>query len=116
MAQQLDFGLDTFGDVTRGTDGELVSYPQVIRHPQPPDVRFRVGRAVASVPSRLPRQGRWIMASTSASPGDQGGPPLGGLVAIAIERAAALERGEASGSERENSGSLSAAGAPEGSV
>src|ERR1700710_2946083 len=31
MAQQLELGLDTFGDVTRGADGELVSYPQVIR-------------------------------------------------------------------------------------
>jgi probable LLM family oxidoreductase len=31
MAQQLELGLDTFGDVTLGTDGEPVSYPQVIR-------------------------------------------------------------------------------------
>lgn len=31
MAQQLELGLDTFGDVTRGVDGEPVSYPQVIR-------------------------------------------------------------------------------------
>jgi probable LLM family oxidoreductase len=31
MTQQLDLGLDTFGDVTRGADGEPVSYPQVIR-------------------------------------------------------------------------------------
>jgi probable LLM family oxidoreductase len=31
MAQKLELGLDTFGDVTRGADGELVSYPQVIR-------------------------------------------------------------------------------------
>lgn len=31
MAQELELGLDTFGDVTRGSDGELVSYPQVIR-------------------------------------------------------------------------------------
>ena len=31
MAQQLELGLDTFGDVTRGADGEPVSYPQVIR-------------------------------------------------------------------------------------
>ncbi|MDQ1571411.1 MAG: hypothetical protein QOF79_2085 [Actinomycetota bacterium] len=31
MAQQLELGLDTFGDVTRGADGEMVSYPQVIR-------------------------------------------------------------------------------------
>jgi probable LLM family oxidoreductase len=32
MAQQLEFGLGTFGDVTRGTDGAPVSYPQVIRN------------------------------------------------------------------------------------
>lgn len=32
MAQQLELGLDTFGDVTRGPDGEPVSYPQVIRN------------------------------------------------------------------------------------
>jgi probable LLM family oxidoreductase len=32
MAQQLELGLDTFGDVTRGTDGEPVSYAQVIRN------------------------------------------------------------------------------------
>src|SRR6195952_1451822 len=31
MAQQLELGLDTFGDVTRGTDGNPVPYPQVIR-------------------------------------------------------------------------------------
>jgi probable LLM family oxidoreductase len=31
MAQQLELGLDTFGDVTRGTDGNAVPYPQVIR-------------------------------------------------------------------------------------
>ena len=31
MSQQLELGLDTFGDVTRGADGEMVSYPQVIR-------------------------------------------------------------------------------------
>ena len=31
MAQQLEFGLDTFGDVTRGADGSAVPYPQVIR-------------------------------------------------------------------------------------
>jgi probable LLM family oxidoreductase len=31
MAQHLELGLDTFGDVTRGPDGEPVSYPQVIR-------------------------------------------------------------------------------------
>jgi probable LLM family oxidoreductase len=32
MTQQLELGLDTFGDVTRGVDGEPVSYPQVIRN------------------------------------------------------------------------------------
>jgi probable LLM family oxidoreductase len=32
MAQHLELGLDTFGDVTRGVDGEPVSYPQVIRN------------------------------------------------------------------------------------
>jgi probable LLM family oxidoreductase len=32
MSQQLELGLDTFGDVTRGADGEKVSYPQVIRN------------------------------------------------------------------------------------
>jgi probable LLM family oxidoreductase len=32
MAQQLEFGLGTFGDVTRGSDGSPVSYPQVIRN------------------------------------------------------------------------------------
>ena len=31
MAQQLELGLDTFGDVTRGVDGQPTSYPQVIR-------------------------------------------------------------------------------------
>jgi probable LLM family oxidoreductase len=31
IAQQLEFGLDTFGDVTRGSDGQPTSYPQVIR-------------------------------------------------------------------------------------
>ena len=31
MTQQLELGLDTFGDVTRGADGEPVNYPQVIR-------------------------------------------------------------------------------------
>ena len=31
MAQQLELGLDTFGDVTRGPGGEPTSYPQVIR-------------------------------------------------------------------------------------
>jgi probable LLM family oxidoreductase len=32
MAQQLELGLDTFGDVTRGSDGNPVPYPQVIRN------------------------------------------------------------------------------------
>jgi probable LLM family oxidoreductase len=32
MAQTLELGLDTFGDVTRGSDGSPVSYPQVIRN------------------------------------------------------------------------------------
>ena len=31
MAQHLELGLDTFGDVTRGADGNAVPYPQVIR-------------------------------------------------------------------------------------
>jgi probable LLM family oxidoreductase len=31
MAQHLELGLDTFGDVTRGADGNPVAYPQVIR-------------------------------------------------------------------------------------
>ncbi|HEX4059108.1 MAG TPA: LLM class flavin-dependent oxidoreductase [Galbitalea sp.] len=31
MAQHLELGLDTFGDVTRGSDGNPVPYPQVIR-------------------------------------------------------------------------------------
>jgi probable LLM family oxidoreductase len=31
MTQQLELGLDTFGDVTRGADGAPVPYPQVIR-------------------------------------------------------------------------------------
>jgi probable LLM family oxidoreductase len=31
LAQQLELGLDTFGDVTRGADGKRVPYPQVIR-------------------------------------------------------------------------------------
>jgi probable LLM family oxidoreductase len=31
MAQHLELGLDTFGDVTRGADGDPTSYPQVIR-------------------------------------------------------------------------------------
>jgi probable LLM family oxidoreductase len=32
MAQQLELGLDTFGDVTRSSDGNPVPYPQVIRN------------------------------------------------------------------------------------
>jgi alkanesulfonate monooxygenase SsuD/methylene tetrahydromethanopterin reductase-like flavin-dependent oxidoreductase (luciferase family) len=32
MTQQLEFGLGTFGDVTRGSDGQPVTYPQVIRN------------------------------------------------------------------------------------
>ncbi|WP_026551054.1 LLM class flavin-dependent oxidoreductase [Arthrobacter sp. Br18] len=32
MARHLELGLDTFGDVTRGSDGTLVPYPQVIRN------------------------------------------------------------------------------------
>ncbi len=32
MAQQLELGLDTFGDVTRGPDGTLLSQQQVIRN------------------------------------------------------------------------------------
>jgi probable LLM family oxidoreductase len=32
MTQHLELGLDTFGDVTRGVDGVVVSYPQVIRN------------------------------------------------------------------------------------
>jgi probable LLM family oxidoreductase len=31
MSQQIELGLDTFGDVTRGSDGGPVPYPQVIR-------------------------------------------------------------------------------------
>jgi probable LLM family oxidoreductase len=31
MAQQLELGLDTFGDVTRGADGEILPFAQVIR-------------------------------------------------------------------------------------
>ena len=31
MTQQIELGLDTFGDVTRGSDGDPVPYPQVIR-------------------------------------------------------------------------------------
>jgi alkanesulfonate monooxygenase SsuD/methylene tetrahydromethanopterin reductase-like flavin-dependent oxidoreductase (luciferase family) len=32
MAQHLELGLDTFGDVTAGTDGRLLPHAQVIRH------------------------------------------------------------------------------------
>lgn len=32
MTKTLEFGLDTFGDVTIGPDGELISQPQVIRN------------------------------------------------------------------------------------
>jgi probable LLM family oxidoreductase len=32
MAQSLELGLDTFGDVTHGPDGSAVPYPQVIRN------------------------------------------------------------------------------------
>ena len=32
MAQHLELGLDTFGDVTAGADGQLLSQAQVIRH------------------------------------------------------------------------------------
>ncbi len=32
MAQQLELGLDTFGDVTTGADGKLLSHAQVIRN------------------------------------------------------------------------------------
>jgi alkanesulfonate monooxygenase SsuD/methylene tetrahydromethanopterin reductase-like flavin-dependent oxidoreductase (luciferase family) len=32
MAQSLELGLDTFGDVTRAADGTTVPYPQVIRN------------------------------------------------------------------------------------
>ena len=31
MPQQLELGLDTFGDVTAGADGKLLSHAQVIR-------------------------------------------------------------------------------------
>jgi probable LLM family oxidoreductase len=31
MAQRIEFGLDTFGDITVGADGELLSHAQVIR-------------------------------------------------------------------------------------
>jgi hypothetical protein len=32
MAQYFEFGLDTFGDITTGPDGRLLSHAQVIRH------------------------------------------------------------------------------------
>src|ERR1700745_2928621 len=32
MTTSLEFGLDTFGDVTRGADGAMLSHPQVIRN------------------------------------------------------------------------------------
>src|SRR6202166_1180904 len=32
MAQHLELGLETFGDVTAGTDGRLLPHAQVIRH------------------------------------------------------------------------------------
>lgn len=32
MAQQLELGLDTFGDITAGPDGQLISHAQVIRN------------------------------------------------------------------------------------
>ena len=32
MAQHLDFGLDTFGDITAGPDGRPLSHAQVIRN------------------------------------------------------------------------------------
>jgi alkanesulfonate monooxygenase SsuD/methylene tetrahydromethanopterin reductase-like flavin-dependent oxidoreductase (luciferase family) len=32
MTKPLEFGLDTFGDVTTGVDGELLPQPQVIRN------------------------------------------------------------------------------------
>ncbi len=31
MPQTLDFGLDTFGDITAAPDGSLISHAQVIR-------------------------------------------------------------------------------------
>jgi alkanesulfonate monooxygenase SsuD/methylene tetrahydromethanopterin reductase-like flavin-dependent oxidoreductase (luciferase family) len=31
MAQRIEFGLDTFGDITAGPDGTLLSHAQVIR-------------------------------------------------------------------------------------
>ena len=32
MTKPIEFGLDTFGDVTRGADGALISHAQVIRN------------------------------------------------------------------------------------
>ncbi|GAB3536405.1 hypothetical protein GCM10027403_17100 [Arthrobacter tecti] len=32
MAKELELGLDTFGDVTQGADGNPVAYDQVIRN------------------------------------------------------------------------------------
>jgi len=32
MAENLEFGLDTFGDITMGSDGQLLSHAQVIRN------------------------------------------------------------------------------------
>jgi alkanesulfonate monooxygenase SsuD/methylene tetrahydromethanopterin reductase-like flavin-dependent oxidoreductase (luciferase family) len=32
MAENLEFGLDTFGDITMGSDGKLLSHAQVIRN------------------------------------------------------------------------------------
>ncbi|MGD9915033.1 MAG: LLM class flavin-dependent oxidoreductase, partial [Rhizobiaceae bacterium] len=31
MAKQLEMGIDTFGDVTRGADGKMKSHGEVIR-------------------------------------------------------------------------------------
>ena len=31
MAQRIEFGVDTFGDITAGADGKLLSHAQVIR-------------------------------------------------------------------------------------
>ena len=32
MAQQFEFGLDTFGDITTGPDGQPLSHAQVLRN------------------------------------------------------------------------------------
>jgi hypothetical protein len=32
MAENLEFGLDTFGDITMGSDGQLLSHAQVVRN------------------------------------------------------------------------------------